>query len=129
MKRLAMTIMLQALVLSGCTRLIHELKTDPAIVGITGFWFQVGLDATPTTGGIPLPSLKFGHGTIWRVGTSNKVTIIVGETAASPSSSGVAGAAMPSGQASLVITTEDTDKALTAQNCAQDKTVTTLKGP
>ncbi len=41
--------------LSGCTQMVHELKTDPAVVGITGWWFSLGLEASPSSGGIPFP--------------------------------------------------------------------------
>lgn len=102
------------LFLTGCAETIHELKSDPAIVGMTGFWFQLGVDASPTTGGVPLPNLKFGHGTIWRVGTSDKVTIKVGETASSPIENG--SSEKTKGEASLEITTENTSRALEQQN-------------
>ena len=95
--------------LSGCAQMIHELKTDPAIVGITGFWVHLGVEASPSTGGIPFPTLKFGHGTIWRVGVSDEVTIKAGEGFGSDAKEKAPGQA---GQASLVIQTKNTSKAL-----------------
>jgi hypothetical protein len=99
----------ELLLLSGCVDTIHELKSDPAIVGITGFWFQAGVDASASTGGVPLPNIKFGHGTIWRVGTSDKVTIEVGDTVNNPTNN------TTNGQSSLKITTEGTSKTLKEQ--------------
>jgi hypothetical protein len=95
--------------LSGCVGLVHELKTDPAIVGITGFWVHLGVEASPSTGGIPFPTLKFGHGTIWRVGVSDEVTIKAGEGFGSDTKEKTPG---QSGQASLLIETKNTSKAL-----------------
>ncbi len=95
--------------LSGCAQMVHELKTDPAIAGITGFWVHLGVEASPSTGGIPFPTLKFGHGTIWRVGVTDQVTIRAGEGFGSETKEKTPG---QSGQASLYIHTEDTSKAL-----------------
>jgi len=107
MKRLIFITSL--LMLSGCAGLIHELKTDPAVVGITGFWVHLGFEASPASGGIPFPTLKFGHGTIWRVGVSDEVTIHAGEGFGSNAKEKVPG---QSGQASLLIQTKNTSKAL-----------------
>ncbi len=30
------------LFLTGCTPMVHELKSDPAVVGLTGWWFSLG---------------------------------------------------------------------------------------
>lgn len=109
MKPLKKIIPLLALFTCGCTSALEQLKTDPAIVGTTGFWFQAGLDSSVTSSGIPLPSIKFGHGTIWRIGTSDRVTIQVGETTNGGSTGGTT-----SGQASLKITTEGTGSAIEA---------------
>jgi len=102
------------IILSGCTNLIHELKTDPAIVGITGFWVQLGVEASPSSGGIPFPTLKFGHGTIWRVGISDEVEIRTGEVFGSGAAEGTEKATpgTQKGQASLTIKTKNTSKAL-----------------
>ncbi len=97
------------LLLSSCAQMVHELKTDPAIAGITGFWVHLGMEASPSTGGIPFPTLKFGHGTIWRVGVSDGVTIKAGEGFGSDAKEKTPG---QSGQASLFIQTKDTSKAL-----------------
>ena len=97
------------LFLSGCAQMVHELKTDPAIAGITGFWVHLGMEASPSTGGIPFPTLKFGHGTIWRVGVSDEVTIKAGEVFGSDTKEKAPG---QSGQASLLIQTKNTSKAL-----------------
>ena len=96
--------------LSGCAQMIHELKTDPAIAGITGFWVHLGLEASPSTGGIPFPTLKFGHGTIWRVGVTDDATVQVGE-GFSGDEKGTAPVKL-GGQSSLLIKTKDTSKAL-----------------
>ena len=97
------------LFLSGCAQMVHELKTDPAIAGITGFWVHLGMEASPSTGGIPFPTLKFGHGTIWRVGVSDEVTIKAGEVFGSDTKEKAPG---QNGQASLLIQTKNTSKAL-----------------
>lgn len=110
MKRVVIIICLS--LLSGCAGLLHELKTDPAIVGITGFWVHLGVEASPSTGGIPFPTLKFGHGTIWRVGITDEAEIQVGQGV---QDGGVGQKATPSKldtQASLSIKTKNTSKAL-----------------
>ena len=107
MKRFILVVSL--FFVSGCAQAIHELKTDPAITGITGFWVHLGIEASPSTGGIPFPTLKFGHGTIWRVGVSDEVTIKAGEGFGSDTKEKAPG---QSGQASLLIQTKNTSKAL-----------------
>jgi len=97
------------LFLSGCAQMVHELKTDPAIAGITGFWVHLGVEASPSTGGIPFPTLKFGHGTIWRVGVTDEATIKAGEGFGSDTKEKTPG---QNGQASLLIQTKNTSKAL-----------------
>ena len=97
---------------SGCVNMIHELKSDPAIVGITGFWVQVGVEASPSSGGVPFPTLKFGHGTIWRVGITDEATISVGETFGPEAPENATKSSGTKGQASLRITTKGTAKAL-----------------
>jgi len=108
MKRFILVVSL--FFVSGCAQAIHELKTDPAITGITGFWVHLGMEASPSTGGIPFPTLKFGHGTIWRVGVSDDVTVQVGE-GFSGDEKGTAPVKL-GGQSSLYIHTKDTSKAL-----------------
>ena len=110
MKRVVIIIGL--FLLSGCTGLVHELKTDPAIVGITGWWFSVGVEASPSSGGIPFPVIKTGYGTIWRVGITDEAEIQVGQGV---QDGGVGQKATPSKldtQASLSIKTKNTSKAL-----------------
>ncbi|MBI4490591.1 MAG: hypothetical protein HY694_16020 [Deltaproteobacteria bacterium] len=102
------------LFLSGCTQMVHELKTDPAIVGMTGWWFSFGLEASPASGGIPFPVVKFGRGTLWRVGIADSVTVKTGEEI-SVSTGGAAtapGQAATGGEASLSIATKGTASAL-----------------
>ena len=100
------------LLLSGCAPMVHELKTDPAVVGVTGWWFSLGLEASPSSGGIPFPMIKFGRGTMWRVGVSDEVVVRTGEgltvNPANPASPGQE----IGGEASLQIRTKGTSKAL-----------------
>ncbi|MFQ5902640.1 MAG: hypothetical protein ACE5JO_03025 [Candidatus Binatia bacterium] len=104
-------LMVSLFFLSGCVPMIHELKTDPAVVGTTGWWFSFGLEASPSSGGIPFPKVKFGRGTLWRVGVADEVTIKTGEqVSVKPASA--AGQGNTGGEASLVITTKGTSKAL-----------------
>lgn len=112
MKRLGLLAIL--LLVSGCVQMVHELKSDPAIVGITGFWVSLGVEASPSSGGIPFPSLKFGHGTIWRVGVTDEVTVQVGEGFNSDEKGGDVKSPNVNlgGQASLFIKTKGTSKAL-----------------
>lgn len=101
--------------LSGCTQMVHELKTDPAVVGITGWWFSLGLEASPSSGGIPFPMVKFGRGTVWRVGVADSVTVTTGEQITVSPAGGVAPAAgqvSTGGEASLSIKTSGTANAL-----------------
>ena len=69
-------LLLALLVLEGCV----ALKDDPAILGSTGFWVKIGLNPAPEMGGIPLPSLQMGYGTLWRIGGDRDVTVTVGAT-------------------------------------------------
>ncbi len=98
------------LFLMGCVPMVHELKTDPAVVGVTGWWFSLGLEASPSSGGIPFPMIKFGRGTMWRVGVSDEVVVRTGEgltvNPASPGQEKIGG------EASLLIRTKNTSKAL-----------------
>ena len=75
---LSLYMALALVVLPGCASSIKELAGDSAIVGTTGFWLSLGLNPAPEVGGIPLPSLKLGFGTVWRVGGGRDVTITVG---------------------------------------------------
>lgn len=109
MKAIALIVLL---LLSGCSSagLLHELKTDPSIVGSTGLWISLGFEPSVATAGIPTPSLKFGYGTLWRVGPQNEVEILIGGGAGSGSPASSASTATPgqplpqvSGNASLYI--------------------------
>lgn len=113
MKRLILISFL--CLLSGCTQMVHELKTDPAVVGITGWWFSLGLEASPSSGGIPFPMVKFGRGTVWRVGVADSVTVTTGEQVTVSPGGGAAaatGQGTTGGEASLSITTKGTANAL-----------------
>lgn len=62
--------------LTACVRdLISELKEDAAIVGSTGLYTSIGFDPSPATGMLPLPHIKFGHGTAFRVGIHDCVYV------------------------------------------------------
>ena len=101
------------LFLSGCAPMVHELKTDPAVVGVTGWWFSLGLEASPSSGGIPFPMIKFGRGTMWRVGVSDEVTVRTGEgLTVNPANPASPGQEKIGGEASLLIRTKNTSKAL-----------------
>ena len=100
------------LLFSGCAPMVHELKTDPAVVGVTGWWFSLGLEASPSSGGIPFPMIKFGRGTMWRVGISDEVVVRTGEgLTVNPGSPASPGQEI-GGEASLLIRTKGTSKAL-----------------
>ena len=73
-----LVILLMLWLLSSCAASLKELRQDPAIIGTTGFWLALGLNPAPEAGGIPLPSLKLGFGTIWRIGGDRDVTVTVG---------------------------------------------------
>ena len=75
---LALSICAWALVLPGCAGVIKELAQDPAIVVSTGFYFSFGLNPAPEVGGLPLPNIKIGYGTISRIGGNRDVTVTVG---------------------------------------------------
>ncbi len=110
MKPLILIIIASVIFLTGCTAMVHELKTDPAIAGITGWWFSMGLEASPSSGGIPFPVIKFGRGTMWRVGVSDEVTVRTGEgLTVNP---GSPGQEKVGGEASLIIRTKGTSQAL-----------------
>lgn len=99
------TALVVLLLLSGCSSagLLHEIKTDPAIVGSTGLWISMGFEPSVATAGIPTPSIKFGYGTLWRVGPQNEVEIIVGGNADSGTAAPGSGQTNVSGNASLSI--------------------------
>lgn len=101
--------------LTACAPMVHELKTDPTVVGITGWWFSFGLEASPSSGGIPFPMIKFGRGTVWRVGVADSVTVTTGEQITVSPGGGAAaatGQGTTGGEASLSITTKGTANAL-----------------
>ena len=111
------TILLLALLaLGGCAGIFKELKDDPAIITTTGFWLSLGLNPAPEVGGIPLPSLKLGYGTIARIGGDRDVTVTVGATgevkAGQTGLSTAASQAIPtlSGMSSLHITAKNRTK-------------------
>ncbi len=56
--------------LTSCSfsSIVRELKEDPAVVATTGFYTSIGFDPSPSTGMVPLPNIKLGHGTAVRVG-------------------------------------------------------------
>lgn len=64
--------------IAGCGGLIKELRCDPTVVGTTGFWAELGLSPNPGAAFLPLPSIRIGHGTIWRIGAHDNVTVSTG---------------------------------------------------
>ena len=98
-------LLIVSILLSGCSGagLLNELKTDPAIVGSTGLWISLGFEPSVAMAGIPTPSIKFGYGTLWRVGPQNEVEILVGGNAGSGTPATGSGQTDVSGNASLSI--------------------------
>lgn len=111
MKRLIVSVGLVFL-LSGCAGLVHELKTDPAVVGVTGWWFELGVEASPSSGGIPFPVIKTGYGTIWRVGITDEAEIQVGQGLQERGLDQKTASSKLETQGSLSIKTKNTSKAL-----------------
>lgn len=119
MKKLFLAMLLGlTLLLGGCaglTSLFGEVKTDPAIIGMTGWWLKIGIDtmATPLGAPLPIPSIVFGRGTIFRVGVTESATIKTGDAIKvrdiGGQSEGTLGVAS---EGSLSIETKDTSKAL-----------------
>lgn len=97
------------LVLSGCAPALEQLKTDPAIVGITGWWMSIGIEPV---GGIPMPVVRMARGTLWRVGVSEAVEIRTGEQVVVDATKAEGQNSRTMGGASLIIRTENTSKAL-----------------
>lgn len=76
MKRLIWVVVFAGL--TGCAGIVKELAQDPAIVVSTGFYLSFGLNPAPEVGGMPLPNVKIGYGTISRIGGNRDVTVTVG---------------------------------------------------
>jgi len=108
MKRLLRLVPI-LLLLSGCASTIEALGKDSAIVGTTGTWIVIGMQ--PSTIGVPFPSVKFGYGTIWRIGPHENVEIMIGGTAGLPTDQ--TASRTVSGNASLYIKVTGKKKAHT----------------
>ena len=71
-KRILGVAFLTACVLGvGCSTIppiVRQLKDDPAIIAVTGFYASIGFDPSPTNGMTPLPHIALGHGTSVRLG-------------------------------------------------------------
>lgn len=106
MKKLIFLLFINILGLNGCAGLASVFeagKENSSIIGSTGLWISIGLNPEDALGGVPLPSLKFGYGTVWRVGKHDDVTILVNGSAASDSQETKANNPTLSGNASLFI--------------------------
>ena|SRR3990167_5451658 len=109
-------MLLSLLLFSGCG-LIKEAKTDAAIVGMTGWGVNIGINsvATPMGTALPIPSIMIWRGTMFRVGVTESAEIKTGETIKAATGSG-ADSSNPTtqteGVGSLSIKTKDTSKAL-----------------
>ena len=103
--------------MTGCAGIIREAAKDPAIVVSTGFYLSFGLNPAPEVGGMPLPNIKIGYGTISRIGGNRDVTITVGtatdikqgEESAMPGGTPTKNVSIPTlgSRASLHITAKD----------------------
>src|SRR3990167_7615935 len=108
-------MLLSLLLFSGCG-LIKEAKTDAAIVGMTGWGVNIGINsvATPMGTALPIPSIMIWRGTMFLVGVTESAEIKTGESikgeigATAQPSPGV----VTEGVGSLSIKTKDTSKAL-----------------
>ncbi len=70
------------LALGGCAGMVKELSQDSAVVGVTGFWASIGGGVSPASP-MPIPSVSFGYGTIWRIGKHDNVAVRVNSKAGS----------------------------------------------
>ncbi len=119
MKSVRFSILLGSLLLfggcAGLTNLFGEVKTDPAIFGMTGWWLKIGIDtmATPFGAPLPIPSIVFGRGTIFRVGVTESATIKTGDAIKIGAIGGATGGVPDiASEGSLSIETKETSKAL-----------------
>ena len=118
MRQARVLVLLAVLVmLSGCASQIGALSQDPSIIWMTGWIFSVGMQPTPTSNGVPVPSLFVGHVTQGRIGPTDSATVTVGSGAVynSGTGTGTTGEATANGNASLVIHTEGTSKVIHEQ--------------
>ena len=121
MKQFLVVVMLVAtLALPGCSTmqaLFGDIKTDPAIIGMTGWWLQIGMNVIPLPGAtaIPLPSITIGRGTVFRVGVTDEATIKTGE-AIKLSGGSAGGSVLPDviSDGALSIETKNSSKAIQA---------------
>ena len=79
---------------SGMAGVLKELRQDPTVLVFTGFMLELGITPSATAGGIPLPNLRLGYGTLTRVGVHDKISLTVG---ASGEIKGAEGAATATG--------------------------------
>lgn len=119
MQKMIPALLLSGLFLGGCaglTNLFGEAKTDAAIIGMTGWWFKIGIDSLATPLGVPLPipSITVGRGTIFRVGVTESATIRTGEAVKIKIGDLQDQGSSPEvmGDGSLIIETKDTSRAL-----------------
>lgn len=82
MNQLIILICLAAL-LNSCVSpaVIEALANNSSIIGVTGFFIEMSITPEIENGTyFPVPKLKGGYGTFWRVGKHDKVTINIGSS-------------------------------------------------
>ena len=95
-----------AMMLGGCAgfaSLLDSGRENSSIIGTTGLWISIGLNPEEAIGGIPLPSVKFGYGTVWRVGKHDDVTVLVNGSAGADGQDTKGNSPTATGNASLHI--------------------------
>jgi hypothetical protein len=73
-----------AVLLSGCSGVLSELRQDPAIVGGTFTGLRISLTAAPGIP-VPVPEIFIGRGTFYRIGGNRAVEVKAGDVTGAPS--------------------------------------------